>query len=168
MSNDDPAPPAVAVGEVLTEADETLAVAESATGGLVCSLLTDVPGSSAYLNRGYVTYAYEAKSGELGVSREALDEHGAVSEPVARAMARGARDSAGTDWAVSVTGIAGPGGASDEKPVGRTYIGVAHAAPWGTQDSWVTAKRYTFEGDRMGIKRAAAEQALTDLVSAIQ
>jgi len=89
------------VGAALRERDETLAVAESCTGGLVGSLVTDVSGSSAYFDRSLVTYSYRAKQELLAVSREALDDHGAVSEPVAAEMARSVRDTAGTDWGVA-------------------------------------------------------------------
>lgn len=161
--------PAVAsrVGDRLREREETLATAESATGGLVASLITDVPGASDYFDRGFVTYAYEAKTGTLGVDRGLIDEYGAVSEPVALAMARGARDLAGTTWAVSVTGTAGPSGGTEEKPVGTAYIGVAYAGPWGSGSTTASATRYRFAGDRLAIKQAAAEQALADLLEAI-
>lgn len=166
MSADDPIEERV--GEALLATDATVAAAESATGGLVSSLLTDVPGASAYVDRGFVTYAYEAKRGTLGVDRELLDEHGAVSKPVAADMARGARDLADTTWGVSVTGIAGPSGGSETKPVGRTFIGVAYAGPWGSGRSFTSVNRYTFEGDRSAIKTTAARQALRDLLAAIQ
>lgn len=154
----------VRVGDALRARGETVAVAESATGGLVCSLLTDVPGASAYVDRGFVTYAYEAKTGTLGVDRAILDEHGAVSEPVAAGMARAARDLAGTTWGIGVTGVAGPTGGSEEKPVGTTFIGVAHAGAWGSRDSYATVSRYDFAGTRGEIKRRAADQALSDLL----
>jgi nicotinamide-nucleotide amidase len=102
-----------------------LAVAESCTGGLICSRLTDVVGASAVLTHGFVTYANEAKVEMLGVSEEALAEHGAVSETVAREMAEGALRVSGAQVAVAVTGIAGPGGGSEEKPVGTAWIGLA-------------------------------------------
>lgn len=156
------------LGRALADRHETVAVAESATGGLVCSMITDVPGASAYFDRGFVTYAYRAKLAELGVTRETLDDVGAVSEPVAAQMARGARDRAATDWGVSVTGIAGPTGDRPDKPVGRTYIGVSVAAPWGSAASRAWVSRYTFDGDRRAIKRAAATQALTDLLAHIE
>ncbi len=156
------------VGEALTEREETVATAESCTGGLVCSLLTDVSGSSAYVDRGFVTYAYDAKREALGVSRESLDSHGAVSEAVAREMAAGARDHANTTWAVSTTGIAGPDGGSEEKPVGTVWIGVAHAAPWGSEASFSRAVRREFDGDRLEVKRAAAEAALSELLASIE
>ena len=156
------------LGTLLCETDDTLAVAESCTGGLVASRVTDIPGSSAYFDRGVVTYSNEAKQQSLGVSREALDTHGAVSAPVAREMAAGVRDTAGTTWGVSTTGIAGPGGGTDSKSVGTVYIGVAYAAPWGTESSTVEASRYVFDGDRSERKEAFATQALTDLLRAIE
>ena len=103
----------------------TLATAESCTGGLVAGALTAVPGSSAVVDRGFVTYSNAAKSEMLGVPAETIEANGAVSEPVARAMAAGARVTAGVDLAVSITGIAGPGGGSAEKPVGLVHFGCA-------------------------------------------
>jgi nicotinamide-nucleotide amidase len=151
------------VGEALRERGAAVATAESCTGGLVCSLLTDIPGSSDYVDRGFVTYAYDAKRAVLGVSRETLDEYGAVSEPVAREMARGARDVADVTWGVSTTGITGPSGGTEDKPVGTVYIGVAYAAPWGSGDSYATVSRYEFDGKRREIKEKIARQALSDL-----
>jgi len=156
-------PVEAAVGDALRDAGETVAVAESLTGGLVGSRLTDVPGSSDYFDRAVVAYSNDAKLDALGISRESLDAHGAVSEPVAVGMARGVRDRAGTTWGVSTTGIAGPTGGTDEKPVGLVYVGVAHAAPWGSEDSFARAERYVFDGDRLDVKRASAERALRDL-----
>lgn len=164
----DAEPIEVRVGEALRGRDQTVAVAESATGGLICSLLTDVPGASEYLDRGFVTYAYEAKTETLGVDRALLDDHGAVCEPVAAAMARSARDHAGTTWGLGLTGIAGPTGETDEKPVGTTYIGVAYGGPWGSGDSWITVSSHLFDGDRRAVKEQAARQALADLLAAIE
>lgn len=155
------------VGEALRERDETLAVAESCTGGLLGAQLTAVAGASDYFDRGYVTYAYDAKRGDLAVSREALDEHGAVSEPVAVAMARGARDRSDAGWAVATTGVAGPTGGSDATPVGTVYVAVAHAAPWGSHDSYATATRYEFDGDRAAVRRRTVERGLADLTAAV-
>lgn len=152
------------VGEALRESDATVAVAESCTGGLVCSMLTDVPGSSDYLDRGFVTYAYDAKRESLGVSREALDAHGAVSEPVAREMARAARDVSDVTWGLATTGVAGPSGGSEETPVGTVYVGVAYAGPWGTESSYATVSRHEFDGSRTEIKARIARQALADLL----
>lgn len=156
------------LGALLTEREETLAVAESLTGGLVGSRVTDVPGASAYFDRGFVTYAYDAKRELLGVSREALDAEGAVSAPVAEQMAAGARDRANTTWAVATTGIAGPGGGTEAKPVGLTYVGVAYAAPWGTEESFVRTDRVVIDGDRAAVKRGAADAALDALVRTIR
>lgn len=155
------------IGSRLNERGETVAVAESCTGGLVASLLTDVSGSSEYFDRSLVTYSNEAKQELLCVPREHLDSDGAVSESVARSMARGVRDTADTTWGVSTTGIAGPTGGTDEKPVGTVFVGVAHAAPWGTDKSWSAAKRYCFDGSRTANKRQFAERALDDLLDAI-
>ena len=164
---DEPDSLAAQIGEALTEREETLAVAESATGGLICSTLTDIAGASEYFDRGFVTYAYEAKLAELGVTREILDELGAVSKPVALQMARGARDHAGTTWSVAVTGVAGPTGGSTEKPVGTMYIAVAVAAPWGTNGSDAWVDRHRFGGNRLEIKEAATNQALSTLLQKI-
>ncbi|MBK1835655.1 competence/damage-inducible protein A [Roseibacillus ishigakijimensis] len=109
----------------LTEAGLTLTTAESCTGGLVASRLTDIPGSSAVLTHGFVTYANAAKISLLGVRESALAAHGAVSEEVCREMAEGALAASGADLAISVTGIAGPDGGSDGKPVGTVYLGLA-------------------------------------------
>ena len=151
------------VGDALREREATLATAESCTGGLVASLVTDVAGSSDYFDRGVVTYAYDAKRGLLGVTREALDEHGAVSEQVARQMARRVRDLAGTTWGVSVTGIAGPEGGTPGKPVGTVYVGVAYAGEWGSGDSYASVEHHVFSGDRGSVKEHAARRALTFL-----
>lgn len=156
------------VGEALRAADATVAVAESCTGGLVGSLLTDVPGSSAYFDRSVVTYAYDAKRDELAVPREALDEHGAVSEPVARAMAAGVRDTADVTVGLATTGIAGPDGATDEDPVGTVHGAVAHAAPWGTGESFVRPWHRVFDGDRLAVKERAARFALERLLAVVE
>jgi len=158
---------ATVVGEKLTEREETVAVAESLTGGLICSSLTDIPGSSAYLNRGVVTYSNQSKQELLAVSREALDADGAVSEAVAHAMAQGIRDTAGTTWGVSTTGIAGPTGGTDTKPVGLVYIGIAYAGAWGTETSVVHTERHVFDGDREAVKTRSTKQALNALSTAI-
>ncbi|RLM63946.1 CinA family protein [Halorubrum sp. Atlit-8R] len=165
---DDATDPAERLNALLADRDETLATAESLTGGLVGSRVTDAPGASAYFDRGFVTYTYDAKRELLGVSRESLDAHGAVSEPVVREMAAGARDRADADWAVATTGIAGPTGGTDEKPVGLVHFGVAHAAPWGTGESFVRTERAVLDGDRDAVKRGAAEQALDALVRVIE
>ena len=168
MTDDTADPAEKRVGKRLREADATVATAESCTGGLVGSKITDIPGSSDYFDRSLVTYSYEAKRELLAVSRESLDAHGAVSEPVAVEMAQGVRDTAGTDWGVATTGVAGPSGGSSETPVGTVYIAVAEAAPWGTNESGVTVSRYEFDGTRREIKASIATQALQDLETALQ
>ncbi|MDT3435170.1 CinA family protein [Haloarcula sp. 1CSR25-25] len=168
MADDTTDPVEKRVGEDLRAVDQTVAIAESCTGGLVGSKITDVPGSSDYFDRSLVTYSYEAKRELLAVSRESLDAHGAVSEPVAAEMAQGVRDTARTDWGVATTGVAGPSGGSPETPVGTVYIAVAEAAPWGTNESGVTVSRYQFDGDRREVKAAIATRALRDLETALQ
>ena len=116
-----------AVGRLLKKGGDTLALAESCTGGLLAKRLTDVAGSSAYLKEGLVTYSNESKERLLGVPTAMLLKHGAVSEPVARKMAEGARELAGADYGLSVTGIAGPDGGTEEKPVGLVFVGLSDA-----------------------------------------
>src|SRR6185295_1042097 len=112
-------------GDLLREHKFTISVAESCTGGLLASRLTDVPGSSDYVERGIVCYSNQAKIDLLGVPPALIEEHGAVSEPVARAMAEGVRSRAATSVGIGITGIAGPGGARPGKPVGTVVIAVA-------------------------------------------
>jgi nicotinamide-nucleotide amidase len=114
-----------AVGRLLQERDATLALAESCTGGLLAKRLTDMPGSSAYFQEGLVTYSNESKERLLGVPHDLIMEHGAVSEPVAREMAEGARRVSGADYGLSVTGVAGPDGGTQEKPVGLVFVGIS-------------------------------------------
>lgn len=116
---------AKSVNERLIAAGHVLATAESCTGGLVAAALTSVAGSSAVLYGGFVTYANQAKTAMIGVPAELISAHGAVSEAVARAMAEGARTTAGVDIAIAITGIAGPGGGSSEKPVGLVHFGLS-------------------------------------------
>jgi nicotinamide-nucleotide amidase len=112
------------VGEMLRERGLTVAAAESCSGGLLTSRLTDVPGSSAYVERAVVCYSNRAKVELLGVSEAVIREHGAVSEPVARAMAEGVASRSGTDVGLAITGIAGPGGGTPDKPVGTVVVAV--------------------------------------------
>lgn len=114
-----------AVGRLLKERGATLALAESCTGGLLAKRLTDAPGSSEYFIEGLVTYSNEAKERLLGVPESLIVDHGAVSEPVARKMAEGVRAGAGADYGLSITGVAGPGGGTEEKPVGLVWVGLA-------------------------------------------
>lgn len=115
----------VSVGRLLRQKGHTIALAESCTGGLLSKLLTDIPGSSDYVTAGWVTYSNQAKISQLDVPKQMLEDNGAVSEPVARAMALGAAKKAGTEIAVGITGIAGPGGGTEEKPVGLVFIAVS-------------------------------------------
>jgi nicotinamide-nucleotide amidase len=144
------------VGDLLRAHDATLATAESCTGGLLAGRLTEVAGSSDYFIEGVVSYANEAKIDLLGVPRELLEQHGAVSEQVAEAMAAGIRARAGTTFGIGITGIAGPGGGSEEKPVGLVYIALADA-------NESKARRLVFPGDRQFIRSLAVNAAL-DLV----
>lgn len=144
------------VGEGLVRTGRTLAVAESCTGGLLAELITDIPGSSRYFTYGWVTYSNEAKCRELEVPQEMIDTYGAVSEQVAQAMAQGARRKAGTDYAIAITGIAGPGGGSEQKSVGLVYIAVDN------RDGMDTS-RYIFSFDRSSVRLRAAQTALNTL-----
>lgn len=155
------------VADALRSEGATLSVAESCTGGLVASLVTDVPGASDYLDRSLVTYSNDAKQELLAVSREALDASGAVSDAVARQMARGVRDTAGTTWGLSTTGIAGPTGGTEEKPVGTVHVGLAYGGPWGSETSTASVERHRFDGDRLANKERFARAALEDLLSAV-
>ncbi len=155
------------VGERLRDRGETVGVAESCTGGLVGAQFTAVPGSSDYFDRALVTYAYDAKRDVLGVPREALDAKGAVSEPVALAMARGVRDRADVDWGLATTGVAGPTGGTPETPVGTVYVALAYAAEWGTGESYAEATRYEFEGDRAAVRRETVVATLETLAEGL-
>ncbi len=158
---------AAGVGDALREREETLAVAESCTGGLIGATITAVAGSSDYFDSGLTTYSYDAKRRHLGVSREALDEHGAVSDPVAREMAQGVRDVTDVTWGVATTGIAGPTGGTDDDPVGTVYIAVAYAGPWGSERSTSSVSRYVFDGDRATVRAKTVDRALADLLVAV-
>ena len=142
--------------ELLLKRGETVALAESCTGGKLATMLTDSPGASGALLEGFVTYSNEAKIRSLGVREEALRAHGAVSEECAREMADGARQRTGATWALSVTGIAGPDGGSEEKPVGTVFIGLS--GPDGT-----SAQRFQFVGDRSWIRTLSCQNALNML-----
>jgi len=142
------------VVKLLKHRKETLATAESCTGGFIANCITNVPGSSEVFLAGYVTYANNAKSGVLNVDPKLIEKHGAVSEPVARAMAEGALSRSASTYGVATTGIAGPNGGSDEKPVGTVYIALASA------DSKTVAKKFFFPTDRETFKQLAAVTAL--------
>jgi PncC family amidohydrolase len=152
---------AARVGAACRVRGATIATAESCTGGLVAHLLTEIPGSSDYVRGGIVAYANAVKEAALDVPSDVLEAHGAVSAQVALAMADGARRHLRVDMAVAVTGVAGPGGGSDEKPVGLTYVAVVDAAGSDVQ-------RYRWELDRTGNKRASAAAALTLALTRLQ
>ena len=141
------------VGRLLRDAGATLSVAESCTGGLLAERITSVPGCSDYFVGGFIVYANRMKTAMLDVDARLIEEHGAVSEPVAEAMACGARLRAGSTYALSITGVAGPGGGSEAKPVGTVVIGLA--TPNGCQTRWVR-----FLGDRGRVRSLASQSAL--------
>ncbi|MBO0719264.1 MAG: competence/damage-inducible protein A [Blastocatellia bacterium] len=144
------------VGERLRANGYTLATAESCTGGLLSGRITEVPGSSEYFLEGAVTYSNQAKTRRLGVPAELIEKHGAVSEEVATAMASGVRELAGSTFGIGITGIAGPGGGTVEKPVGLVYIALA-------EDSQAAARKFFFPGDRQLIRTLSVNAAL-DLI----
>jgi len=144
------------VGERLARQKMTIAVAESCTGGTLAKLLTDIPGASGYFTHGWVTYSNTAKAGELGVPADLIEKYGAVSEQVAQAMAQGARKKARTDFAIGITGIAGPAGGTEQKPVGLVYISV-------DSDDGCDTKQCLFSHDRRFIRVRAAQTALNML-----
>jgi nicotinamide-nucleotide amidase len=146
------------VVRLLTGQKKTLALAESCTGGNIAHRVTDVPGASLVFLGGVVSYSNAAKQKFLGVRAETLQQHGAVSEAVAREMALGARQKFDSDFALGVTGIAGPGGGSPEKPVGTVFIALAAAKGVGTE-------RFLNVWDRPTFKQVTANQALKMLIS---
>jgi nicotinamide-nucleotide amidase len=144
---------AQALGERLAARGETICCAESCTGGLLTELLTEVGGSSRWAVGAFVTYTNELKTSALGVSEAVLEQHGAVSEPVVRAMAEGALSRSKATWAAAITGVAGPGGGSADKPVGTVWLGLAHA-------SGTTARLVKYRGDRGQVRLQSAFGAL--------
>jgi PncC family amidohydrolase len=146
-------PLAVAIGDLLRSKHLTLSLAESCTGGLIASHITDVAGSSSYFMGCVVAYAYEAKEGILNVPHDLLLQYGAVSEPIARSLAKNARLKFGADIAIGITGIMGPGGATAVKPVGLTYIALS------TLKS-ESCHRFVWNGDRLQNKQSSARAAL--------
>ena len=147
--------------QALTARGCEITTAESCTGGMVASMLVNAAGASEIFKEGYITYSNEAKSRLLGVDAQALERYGAVSETVARQMAEGAAAAAGATAALSVTGIAGPGGGTKEKPVGLVYIGCY-------LDGTTTAERNLFHGSRLEIREASARRALELLLARME
>ena len=151
----------ILLGQLLRARELKLATAESCTGGLIADKITDVPGSSDYFLGGFVSYAYEAKVASLGVSWDTLKAHGAVSRETVLEMARGARRALGADLAISVSGIAGPGGGLPEKPVGATWIGLV--TPDGER-----AEVFYWKGNRRENKEQSAQAALKMVTEFLQ
>lgn len=152
----------IEVGKALIEKKSTITTAESCTGGWIAKVITDIAGSSDYYHRGFVTYSNEAKHEMIGVDEQTLIKYGAVSEEVVLQMAEGALKAANADFSVSVSGIAGPGGGSEEKPVGLVWFGFAMKTPTGIQ---VTAKHGIFSGSREQVR---AESVIFSLKSIIK
>lgn len=144
------------VADLLNKKKLQLATAESCTGGLIAAACTDLAGSSVWFERGFVSYSNAAKTELLGVPADLIESHGAVSEPVARAMVEGALRHSRAQVAVAVTGVAGPGGGSPDKPVGTVWFG------WATPGGVVTDKR-CFDGDRQQVREATVQHALLRL-----
>lgn len=149
------------LGSQLLARGEWLAVAESCTGGWLAQTVTAIAGSSAWFDRGFVTYANAAKVDMLGVPETTLARHGAVSEATARAMAQGVLARSRADWSVAITGIAGPSGGSPEKPVGMVCFA------WARRDAGCEAQTAQFSGDRAGIRQAAVRHALAGLIERV-
>ena len=141
------------LAEKLRESRQKICTAESCTGGLIAKTLTDLTGSSDWFERGFVTYSNEAKIDMLEVPAVLIEQQGAVSEAVASAMVKGALEHSLADYAIAVTGVAGPGGGSDEKPVGTVWIGV------GSKD-YQLVRRYVFDGGRQTVRLSTMETAL--------
>lgn len=146
------------IAERLLARREWLATAESCTGGLIAKTLTDIAGSSGWFERGVVSYSNLAKQQLLGVPETLLERFGAVSGETARAMAEGLLREAPVDWAISVTGIAGPGGGSDEKPVGTVWIA------WARRGRDAQARLFRFDGDREAVREQTLQAALAGLM----
>ncbi len=146
------------LGELLIDRGEWLAAAESCTGGWLAQSVTAIAGSSAWFDRGFVTYSNAAKIEMLGVPETTLARHGAVSEAVARAMAQGALANSRADWALAITGIAGPGGGSPQKPVGTVCFA------WASKDGGCEALTCQFTGDRAAVREKSVAFALDGLL----
>ncbi len=151
----------IELGDRLQQRGQWLAVAESCTGGLIAAQITDIPGASGWFDRGVVSYSNRAKTEVLGVPDALIAAHGAVSGQVAKAMAAGLRDRAAVDWTVAVTGIAGPGGGTPDKPVGTVWIG------WAGPGGQVDAEHCLFSGDRTSVREQTVEKALTGLIQRV-
>ncbi|SAL74181.1 CinA domain-containing protein [Caballeronia peredens] len=152
---------AIRVGNKLRDERLMLATAESCTGGMVAAAITDISGSSAWFERGFVTYSNLAKTEMIGVPAALIDQHGAVSEPVARAMAEGALRNSRAQVSVSITGVAGPAGGSEAKPVGTVCFGWSNRLHTGVETQ-------LFKGDREQVRTQAAAHALRKLLEFLE
>lgn len=161
LKNLDLTPLAQRLGELCTTCSVEVSAAESCTGGGIASAITAVPGSSAYFTTGYVTYSNAAKTRLLGVPEEMLGRHGAVSEAVVKAMVAGACRDSGADIAVAVSGVAGPEGGSDAKPVGTVWLA------WGSVNAQ-QAECLHFPGDRQAVREQAVRQGIARLIVALE
>ncbi|WGV99919.1 nicotinamide-nucleotide amidase [Vibrio sp. YMD68] len=146
------------VGQLLLDKQQMLATAESCTGGGVATAITDIAGSSSWFDRAFVTYSNEAKVEMLGVQTQTLEQYGAVSEPVVMEMVTGALTHSNATIAVSISGIAGPGGATEDKPVGTVCFA------WADTNEWIKIDTVHFGGDRSSVRSQAVEYALQTLV----
>ena len=150
---------AARLAAALRRRGELLATAESCTGGWVAKICTDLAGSSAWFERGFVTYSNDSKQELLGVSAETLDRYGAVSEQTVQEMAAGVLQNSHAQWAMAISGLAGPGGGSREKPVGTVCFA------WAGPDGWMMSRRYRFDGDREAVRRQAVATTLSVLTA---
>ena len=158
----------LALSRRLPEQHRMLATAESCTGGGIACALTELPGSSRWFERGFVTYSNAAKQEQLGVSEELLSSCGAVSEQVAAAMARGALQHSSADFSVAVTGIAGPDGGTEDKPVGTVCFGWARRAAGAGDLTAPRTARMVFDGDRQQVRERAILTALQGLLELVE
>ena len=161
LSDDDIVALAAELGRLLASRRAFVTAAESCTGGLVAGAITSIPGSSGWFQRGFVTYSNEAKTEMLGVPAETLARHGAVSEETARSMAEGALRAGRADYAVAITGVAGPDGGTPTKPVGMVCFG------WTARDGAATSITKRLPGDRAAVRRASVIFALQGLIDRI-
>jgi nicotinamide-nucleotide amidase len=166
MAHDDVASLVAPLAEALRARGWRLTSAESCTGGMIAAACTDLAGSSDWFERAVVSYSNAAKTELLGVPAALIEQHGAVSEPVVRAMVEGMQRSSGSDLAVAVTGIAGPGGGTPDKPVGMVWFGFALRGADGTVH--VAAEQRRFEGDRAQVRRATVAYALRGLLQRVR
>ena len=161
ISNDELQDLAIKIGQLLTEIKKSVSTAESCTGGWVGKEFTGIPGSSKWYGFGFITYSNKAKLKILGVTKDTLIEEGAVSEKVVKEMAEGALRNSGSDFAISISGIAGPTGGTDDKPVGTVCFGI------GSQDNINCFTKY-FKGDRDEVRKQSVAFALKELLKCLQ